>query len=105
MYAVIETGGKQYKVKEGQVIRIEKLDLEAGEDVIFDKILAVINGDKSEFGQPFLENASIEASVLRNGKDRKITIFKYKPKKNYRRKLGHRQPFTEVKIEKIKIKD
>lgn len=101
MYAIIETGGKQYKVKEGQVIRIEKLDLEAGEKVKFDEVLAVIDEDRAEFGQPFLENASVEASVLRNGKDKKIIVFKYKPKKNYRRKSGHRQPFTEVKIEKI----
>ena len=101
MYAIIETGGKQYKVKEGDVVRIEKLHANDGDKVDFEKVLAIINGDNTKFGAPLVEGAKVAAIVQRQGKDKKIIIFKYKPKKNYRLKQGHRQPFTEVKIEKI----
>ncbi|MBZ4687266.1 MAG: large subunit ribosomal protein [Clostridia bacterium] len=101
MYAIIETGGKQYKVREGDVIRIEKLNANDGDKVNFDKVLAIVNGDDTKFGTPSIEGAKVEATVQKQGKGKKIIIFKYKPKKNYRRKQGHRQPFTEVKIEKI----
>lgn len=101
MYAIIETGGKQYKVREGDVIRIEKLNANDGDKVYFDKVLAIVNGDDTKFGTPSIEGAKVEATVQKQGKGKKIIIFKYKPKKNYRRKQGHRQPFTEVKIEKI----
>ncbi len=98
MHAIIETGGKQYKVTEGDVLYIEKLNAEAGETVTFDKVLAVIDGDKATFGTPAVAGASVAASVVKNGKGKKILVFKYKPKKNYRRRQGHRQPYTKVEI-------
>ena len=101
MHAIIETGGKQYKVAEGDVLYIEKLDVEAGSSVTFDKVLAVLDGDKATFGAPAVEGASVTANVVKNGKGNKIIVFKYKPKKNYRRKQGHRQPYTKVEIAKI----
>ena len=101
MHAIIVTGGKQYKVAEGDVLYIEKLPVEAGETVKFDEVLAVIDGDKATFGTPVVEGASVEAKVAKNGKGKKIIVFKYKPKKNYRRKQGHRQPYTKVTIGKI----
>lgn len=101
MYAIIETGGKQYKVREGEIIQVEKLVNEAGEAVTFDKVLAVSNGKKVTFGTPFVKDATVEGKVIEHGKEDKIIVFKYKPKKNYRRKQGHRQPFTKVQIEKI----
>ena len=101
MYAIIETGGKQYKVREGETIRVEKLVNEAGETVTFDKVLAVSNGEVVTFGTPFVKDATVEGKVVEHGKEAKIIVFKYKPKKNYRRKQGHRQPFTKVQIEKI----
>ncbi|TCT27123.1 LSU ribosomal protein L21P [Melghiribacillus thermohalophilus] len=100
MYAIIETGGKQVKVEEGQEIYIEKLDAEAGETVTFDKVLAV-GGDQFKVGSPYVEGASVSAKVEKQGRQKKITVFKYKPKKNYKRKQGHRQPYTKVVIEKI----
>ncbi len=103
MYAVIETGGKQYKVQEGDVVFIEKLDAEDGEIVNFDKVLAVSIEGNVTFGKPLVENASVSAKVLGQGKNKKITIFKFKPKKNYRRKAGHRQPYTKVQIDKISV--
>lgn len=103
MYAVIETGGKQYKVQEGDVVFIEKLDAEDGEIVNFDKVLAVSNEGNVTFGKPLVENASVSAKVLGQGKSKKIIVFKFKPKKNYRRKAGHRQPYTKVQIEKISV--
>jgi large subunit ribosomal protein L21 len=103
MYAVIETGGKQYKVQEGDVVFIEKLDAEDGEVVNFDKVLAVSNEGNVTFGKPLVENASVSAKVLGQGKSKKIIVFKFKPKKNYRRKAGHRQPYTKVQIEKISV--
>jgi large subunit ribosomal protein L21 len=101
MYAVIETGGKQYKVQEGDVVFVEKLTAEDGATVTFDKVLALSKEETMSFGNPVVENASVEAKVLGHGKGKKITVFKYKPKKGYRRKQGHRQPYTKVQIEKI----
>ena len=101
MFAVIVTVGKQYKVNEGDVIFIEKLDVEAGEKVTFDKVLAISNDGKFTAGAPYVEGASVEASVVKNGKGPKIHILKYKPKKDSKKKIGHRQPYTKVQIEKI----
>ena len=101
MYAVIETGGKQYRVEEGDVLFIEKIDAEAGDTVEFDKVLVVSNDGSLNIGKPFVENAKVEASVIEQGKSPKIVVYKYKSKKNYRNKQGHRQPYTRVKIEKI----
>lgn len=101
MYAVIETGGKQYQVSEGDVIFIEKLNAEPSSEVTFDKVVAV-NTDKGlSIGAPYVEGAAVTASVVKNGKSKKITVFTYKPKKSEKRKMGHRQPYTQVKIEKI----
>ena len=101
MHAIIVTGGKQYKVAEGDTLFIEKLPVEAGEAVTFDKVLAVIDGDNVTVGTPVVEGAKVDASVVKNGKGKKIIVFKYKPKKGYRRKQGHRQPYTKVTIGKI----
>ncbi len=101
MHAVIETGGKQYRVAEGDIVFIEKLPVEAGETVTFDKVLAVIDGENAQFGAPTVAGATVSAEVVKNGKGKKIYVFKYKAKKNYRRKTGHRQPYTQVKIAKI----
>lgn len=100
MYAIIETGGKQIKVEQGQEIMIEKLSADVNDVVTFDKVLFV-GGDDVKVGAPFVEGASVTAKVVGQGRDKKITVFKYKPKKNYHRKLGHRQPFTKVVIEGI----
>ena len=101
MHAIIETGGKQYKVAEGDTLFIEKLPVEAGEAVTFDKVLAVIDGENVTVGTPVVEGAKVDASVVKNGKGKKIIVFKYKPKKGYRRKQGHRQPYTKVEITAI----
>ena len=101
MNAIIVTGGKQYKVAEGDTLFIEKLPVEAGDTVTFDKVLAVLDGDKATFGAPVVEGAKVTASVVKNGKGKKVIVFKYKPKKGYRRKQGHRQPYTKVTIGKI----
>ena len=103
MNAIIVTGGKQYKVAEGDVVYIEKLDQEAGETVKFDQVLAIIDGDKATFGTPVVEGASVEAKIVKNGKGKKIRIFKYNPKKGYRKRQGHRQPYTKVEIAKISV--
>jgi large subunit ribosomal protein L21 len=103
MTAIIVTGGKQYKVAEGDTLFIEKLPVEAGDTVKFDQVLAVLDGDKATFGTPVVEGASVEASVVKNGKGKKIRIFKYKPKKGYRKRQGHRQPYTKVTIGKITV--
>ena len=103
MHAIIETGGKQYKVTEGDTLFIEKLPVEAGEAVTFDKVLAVIDGDKITVGTPVVEGAKVDGSVVKNGKGKKVIVFKYKPKKGYRRKQGHRQPYTKVTIGKISV--
>ena len=103
MHAIIETGGKQYKVAEGETLFIEKLPCEAGDAVTFDKVLAVIDGEKITIGTPVVEGAKVEANVVKNGKGKKIMIFKYKPKKGYRLRQGHRQPYTKVEITKISV--
>ena len=99
--AIIETGGKQYKVKEGDEIFIEKLDAEAEEKVTFDKILAIFGTDTVKIGAPYVDGAKVNASVVKNGKSKKIIVFKMRPKKGYRRKQGHRQPYTKILIDKI----
>ncbi len=98
MYAIIQTGGKQYRVEEGQVINIEKLDVEAGDTVEFDQIKLVSTEEGLEVGQPTLEDAKVSAEVLDQVKGKKLIVFKYKPKNNFRKKNGHRQPYTKVKI-------
>lgn len=103
MYAVIETGGKQYKVQEGDVLFIEKLDAEADSQVVFDKVLAANKDGETQFGAPYVDGASVSAKVVKNGKSKKILVFKYKAKKNYRRRQGHRQPYTKVQIDKISV--
>ena len=100
-HAVILTGGKQSRVAEGDVIFVEKLCAEAGETVKFDSVLAVIDDESSVFGTPVIEGASVSANVLKNGKSKKIRVYKMKPKKGYRRTQGHRQPYTKVQIETI----
>ena len=99
--AIIVTGGKQYRVAEGDVIFVEKLDVEAGETVTFDQVLAVVDGDAVNFGAPVVAGATVTAKVEKNGKSRKIRVYKMKPKKGYRRTQGHRQPYTKVTIEAI----
>jgi len=101
MYAIIETGGKQYRVQEGDVVFVEKLAADPESEVTFDKVLAVSKEGQVSFGNPLVEGASVVAKVLGHGKSRKIIVFKYKPKKGYRRKQGHRQPYTKVQISKI----
>jgi large subunit ribosomal protein L21 len=101
MYAIIETGGKQYKVQSGDVLYIEKLDAAEESTVIFDKVLALHNDKTLKLGNPYIKGASVEARVLKNGKGKKLTVFTYRPKKGSKRKLGHRQPFTKVQIETI----
>ena len=103
MHAIIETGGKQFKVAEGDTLFIEKLPVEAGDNVTFDKVLAILDGDKATFGAPVVDGAKVEASVVKNGKGKKIRIFKYNPKKGYRKRQGHRQPDTKVTIGKISV--
>ena len=103
MHAIIETGGKQYKVAEGDVVYIEKLELNAGDKIKFDHVLAVLDGEKATFGAPVVEGASVEATLVKNGKGKKIRIFKYNAKKGYRKRQGHRQPYTKVEIGKISV--
>lgn len=101
MYAIIETGGKQYKVHEGDVVFVEKLAVEEGANYTFDRVLVVSKEGEATFGNPVVSNATVDAKVIAHGKDKKIIVFKYKPKKNYRKKTGHRQLYTKVQIEKI----
>ena len=101
MYAVIETCGKQYKVSEGDIVFVEKLDVNEGEKVTFDKVLLLSDGDKVKVGTPTVKNAKVEATVVEHGKAKKVLVYKYKAKKNERKTQGHRQPFTKIKIEKI----
>ena len=103
MQAIIEACGKQYKVAEGDVVYIEKLDQEAGDIVKFEQVLAVIDGEKATFGTPVVEGASVEATIVKNGKGKKVRIFKYNPKKGYRKRQGHRQPYTKVEIGTITV--
>lgn len=101
MYAIIQAGGKQYRVAEGDVVSIEKVDAGLGEQVSFDKVLTVVNGEEAQIGRPFVDGVKVVAKVVEHGKGKKILVFKYKAKSNYRRRQGHRQPFTKVVIEKI----
>ena len=103
MKAVIVTGGKQYTVSEGDVLYIEKLNVEAEQTVKFDQVLAVLDGDNSKVGTPVVEGASVEAKVVKNGTGKKIVIFKYKAKKGEKSKMGHRQPYTKVEITRIAL--
>ena len=101
MQAIFVTGGKQYSVSEGDEIFVEKLNAEADETVIFDQVLAVVDGENSTFGKPVVDGAKVEATVVKNGKAKKIIVFKYRPKKDSKSIRGHRQPYSKVKIEKI----
>ena len=103
MQAIIVTGGKQYKVAQGDTLFIEKLEAEAGAEFTFDQVLAILNEDKATFGAPTVEGASVVATVVKNGKGKKIRVFKYNPKKGYRKRQGHRQPYTKVEIGKISV--
>ena len=102
MYAIIESCGKQYKVAEGDVVFFEKLDAEEGKKVTFDKVILVSEDKKVEVGAPYVKGVKVEGKVIANGKGKKIIVYKYKAKKNYRRTQGHRQPYTKVEITKIK---
>ncbi len=102
MYAIIETGGKQYQVNEGDILFIEKLDVTAEDTISFDKVIAVGKEDGLAVGAPYVEGATVDAKVLKNGKAKKITVFTNKAKKSEKTKQGHRQPYTQVKIEAIK---
>ncbi len=104
MYAIIETGGKQYKVSEGDVIKTDLLESEVGADVTFERVVLASNGEDSvTIGSPLVSGATVTGTVLRRDKDKKILVFKYKPKKRVRKLTGHRQPFAEVKITKIQL--
>ena len=103
MKAVIVTGGKQYTVAEGDVLFVEKLNVEADATVKFDQVLAVVDGENTKIGTPVVEGAAVEAKVIKNGKGKKIVVFKYKAKKNEKSKMGHRQPYTKVEITKIAL--
>ena len=101
MYAIIEIGGKQYTVREGDLLRIEKLGYEPGDRITFDRVLLLSDDDGIKIGEPVVENATVEAKVLLEGKAKKIKVFKMKAKKGYRRTQGHRQPYTKVQIDRI----
>lgn len=103
MQAIFVTGGKQYSVSEGDEIFIEKLNANADDTVIFDQVLAVVDGENSTFGKPVVKGAKVEATVVKNGRAKKIVVFKYRPKKDSKSIRGHRQPYTKVKIEKIAL--
>lgn len=101
MYAVIETGGKQYRVDPGKEVKVEKLQGEVGDDIIFDQVLMTSDGEDVKVGKPFLEEAKVTGRITLQGKNKKILVFKYKRRKGYRKKMGHRQQFTQIKIEDI----
>ncbi len=101
MYAIIETGGKQYKVEAGDALYIEKLDVEADSEITFDKVIAVGKEDGIVVGAPYVEGATVSAKAIKNGKAKKVVVFTYKSKKNEKRKKGHRQPYTKVEIAAI----
>lgn len=102
MYAIVETGGKQYQVEEGRYVDVELLDEEKDSKIVFDKVVMLVNGKKSKVGQPYVKNASIEGVVMAHDKSKKVIVYKQRPKKGYRRKYGHRQGFTRVMISKIR---
>lgn len=101
MYAIIKTGGKQYKVSPGSILRIEKIDGERGNTHVFDQVLAISGDEGLKVGKPYIEKASVKGTIIRQGKARKILVFKYKPKTRYRKRYGHRQHFTEIRIDSI----
>ena len=101
MYAIIKTGGKQYRVSEGDVLSVEKLPVAEGEEVVFDQVLTVVADGDIKIGKPVVEGAKVTAKVVEHGKGKKILVFKYKAKSNYRKRQGHRQPYTKVEISKI----
>lgn len=101
MYAVVKSGGKQYRAEEGGILRVERISGEAGEAVSFDRVLMFSDGENVSIGKPVLENALVKGHIVRQGRLRKIIVFKYKRRKRYRRKLGHRQAFTEIKVDSI----
>ncbi len=101
MYAILHTGGKQYRVSPGEVVRVEKLDGQRGDAFVFDKVLAFSQDGDMKVGSPYLEGAKVNGTIVRQGKARKILVFKYRAKTNYRRRIGHRQSFTEVRIDSI----
>jgi len=103
MYAIVDSGGKQYKVQEGEVLRVEKLAGKVGDSVSFDRILMFSDGDDVNIGTPLLEDVAVSGHIVEQGKAKKIIVFKYKRRKRYRRKRGHRQQFTAVKVDSIKI--
>ncbi|MEI7884276.1 MAG: 50S ribosomal protein L21 [Clostridia bacterium] len=101
MYAIIENGGKQYRVSEGDVVSMEKIVAEIGSTIFAEKVLMVVNGENVKVGSPIVEAAKVTLKIVEHGKGKKVVIFKFKAKKNYRRKQGHRQPYTKVMIDKI----
>jgi len=101
MYAVVSTGGKQYRVQKGETLRVEKIPGEVGSKVTFDKVLMVADGENIRVGQPLIEKAAVQASIVEQDKAKKILVFKYKRRKRYRRRKGHRQPFTAIRIDGI----
>ena len=101
MYAVIASGGKQYKVQEGEILKVEKIEGQVGSEVAFDQVLMLSDGEAVKIGQPTLIDAAVRGHIVEQGKEKKILVFKYKRRKRYRRKQGHRQPFTAVKIDSI----
>ena len=101
MYAIIETGGKQYKVAEGDIITVEKLAVEAGSEYTFDKVLVLAKDGDVKVGAPYVEGAAVTASVIGDGKAKKVVVYKYKPKKGFHKKRGHRQPFTKLQIKSL----
>lgn len=103
MYAVIETGGKQLKVSEGETVLVEKLDGEVGSDFVFDKVMAIVDGDNTKIGTPYVDGAKVSATIVKQDKSKKVIVFKYRSKTNYRKKTGHRQPYTKVTIKSIQL--
>jgi large subunit ribosomal protein L21 len=101
MYAIVNTGGKQYKIKQGDILRVEKIPGEVGSPVSFDKVLMFSDGENVNIGRPVLDNVAVKGHIVDQGKGKKIIVFKYKRRKRYRRKLGHRQQYTEIKIDSI----
>lgn len=103
MYAVIQSGGKQYKVNEGDILKVEKLSGEAGDKLSLDQVLIISDGEMLKVGSPLVAGAKVMVEVIEQGRGKKITVYKYKKRKNYRRKQGHRQAFTKIKVDKIEV--
>jgi large subunit ribosomal protein L21 len=104
MYAIVETGGTQVKVSEGEILRIPKIEKGTDQKISLDRVLLVVDGQEVKIGRPYLEGVSVEAEIVGSGKESKVTVFKFKRRVKYRRKIGHRQPYTEIKVNSIKIK-